>query len=223
MTGWIKIHRSIEESPIVNIDSDYFRVWVHLLLNATHTDRKTYFNGKTIILKPGQLVTGRKKIAQKTGVQESKVKRILKVFKTAQQIDQLVTNRGSLISILQWDKYQIDDQQNDQQMTNKWTTDDQQMTTKQECKELKNYKNDIYKQQLQQQSTYSGGSQGVLSDYLSEDDYDVILAKYDKGLTLIDTVDELVRDPRNIGNPRGYIMGYAKNTDWPLKNTGVEL
>src|SRR5690606_366886 len=39
------------------------------------------------------------------------------------------TNKYSVISILNWHKYQFDDQQNDQQVTNKRPTNDQQVTT----------------------------------------------------------------------------------------------
>lgn len=143
--GWIKIHRKMLDNPVVFKDPDHLAVWMYLLLTATHKDRPTMFGGTKIILKPGQLVTGRKKISEQTGVEESKVKRILNAFKSEQQIDQQAKRYGSIISILEWDKYQEVDQPNDQQMTNECPTSDQQLTTKQECKNDKNVKNkDIY-------------------------------------------------------------------------------
>ena len=36
-SGFIALHRKILDNPIVCRDNDYFRVWLHLLLNATHT------------------------------------------------------------------------------------------------------------------------------------------------------------------------------------------
>lgn len=140
MDGWIKLHRKIWESPTVTRDPDYLAVWIYLLTHATHKEYRTYFNGSKIVVKPGQLITGRKKIAEITRVSESKIKRILETFKSDQQIDQQTNPRGSLISIVNWDKYQLSDQQNDQQMTNKRPTNDQQMTTIQELKELKELK-----------------------------------------------------------------------------------
>ena len=140
MDGWIKLHRKIWDSPTVTRDSDYLAVWIYLITHATHKEYKTYFNGAKIVVKPGQLITGRKKIAEITRVSESKIKRILESFKSDQQIDQQTNPRGSLISIINWDKYQLSDQQNDQQMTNKRPTNDQQMTTIQELKELEELK-----------------------------------------------------------------------------------
>lgn len=140
MDGWIKLHRKIWESPTVTRDSDYLAVWIYLITHATHKEYKTYFNGAKIVVKPGQLITGRKKIAAITGVSESKIFRILKCFESEQQIEQQTNPRGALISILNWDKYQINEQQTEQQMNNKRTTNEQQVNTIQELKELKEKK-----------------------------------------------------------------------------------
>lgn len=141
MNGWIKLHRCLLHNPIVMKDADHLAVWCYILLEATHQEYPKLFNGKKIMLQPGQLITGRKVIAETLGVQESKVKRILIEFESDQQIDRQRGNKSSLISIKNWDKYQGDDQQVDQQMTNKWPTDDQQVTTLQEHKNNKNSKN----------------------------------------------------------------------------------
>lgn len=144
--GWIKIHRKMLDNPVVFKDADHLAVWMYLLLEATHQDYPKMFGGKKIVLKPGQLITGRKVISEKTGVNESKVKRILNVFKSEQQIDQQAERYGSIITILSWDKYQCNDQQNDQQVTNEWPTSDQQVTTLQEHKNRRTQeqKKDIY-------------------------------------------------------------------------------
>lgn len=129
MDGWIKLHRKVLDNPIVCKDAEHLAVWVYLLLNATHKEREVLFDGKKITLKCGQLITGRKKISEETKVNESKVRRILNDFKNDQQIDQQTSTRNTLISILQWDEYQDNDQQSDQQVTNNRPTSDQQVTT----------------------------------------------------------------------------------------------
>ena len=126
MSGWIKIHRKILNNPVVMKDPDHFTVWMYLLLTASHQEYKTLFGGKLITLKPGQLIAGRKKISRATKVDESKVKRILKLFEADQQIDQQTKRYGSVISILAWNEYQNFDQQNDQPVTNDCPTNDQQ-------------------------------------------------------------------------------------------------
>lgn len=143
MEGWIKVHRKILENPIVMKDSEYFIVWMYLLLHASHKDYPVIFDGKKVTLKAGQLITGRKKISENTGVNESKVKRILKTFKSDQQIDQRTCPQNSLITVLNWDKYQISDQPNDQRVTNEWPTSDQRVTTNKNIKNIKNKRNNL--------------------------------------------------------------------------------
>lgn len=130
MNGWIKLHRKIWENPIVTKDSEYLAVWIWLLTHAEHKEKYELWGGQKIKLSTGQLITGRKKIAKETGVNESKVKRILFDFKSDQQIDQQSNTQGSLITILAWNKYQIKDQQSDQRVTNERPTSDQQTTIK---------------------------------------------------------------------------------------------
>lgn len=142
--GWIKLHRKTLENPVACKDADYLAVWIYLLLKATHDEIPANFRGHKIVLKPGQLITGRMKIASDLSVNESKVKRILSAFKNDQQIDQQTSNKNSLITILNWNMYQKNDQQGGQQMTSKRPADDQQVTTnkKERTKECK--KENIY-------------------------------------------------------------------------------
>lgn len=126
MSGWIKLHRKMLDNPVVMKDADHLAVWAYLLLNATHKKYPTTFGGKKIVLEPGQLITGRRKIADDLQIDQQKIRRILKILKNEQQIDQRAEPYGSLITILNWDRYQSGDQQNDQRATNKRPTNDQQ-------------------------------------------------------------------------------------------------
>lgn len=139
--GYIKLYRQILDNPVVCKDSDHFAVWVYLLLNATHDNIDMLFNGKRITLNPGQLITGRKSISGDLNIDENKVRRILKSFETDQQIDRQRSNKNSLVTIVKWSLYQGSDQQNDQQVTNKRPTSDQQVTTNKNVKNDKNVKN----------------------------------------------------------------------------------
>jgi leucyl aminopeptidase len=112
MNGWIKIHRQLKEKAYYK-DSEFIHLWLHLLLCANHNNGE-YLNGYEIIkLKKGQFVTGRKKLSLETGISESKIERILKVFESEQQIEQQTNSRSRVISILSWDKYQQSEQQTD--------------------------------------------------------------------------------------------------------------
>ena len=127
--GYIKLHRKILDNPITCKDSDYFSVWIYLLLNATHKNITAIFRSEKITLLPGQLITGRIAIANKLKISESKVRRILKDLENDQQISRQTSNKNSLVTILNWQQYQKNDQQNITQMTNNRPTSDQQVTT----------------------------------------------------------------------------------------------
>lgn len=141
MEGWIKLHRKTLDNPIITKDSDYLAVWIYLLLNATHQEYDTLFKGKRITLQKGQLITGTISISQKLKINKDKVQRILKSFENDKQITQQTSNKNRLISILNWDKYQEFDKQNDKQVINKCETDDKQLITNKNVKNIKNDKN----------------------------------------------------------------------------------
>lgn len=121
MDGYIKLYRKTLDNPIVCKDSDYLAVWIYLLLNATHKEYPTIFKGQKFLLQPGQLITGRKVIAQTFNISESKVQRILKSLKNEQQIERQTSNKNSLISILNWEDYQSSEHQVKRQANSKWT------------------------------------------------------------------------------------------------------
>ena len=141
--GWVKLHRKMLDNPIIMKDADYLAVWMYLLLNATHSEYPALFKGEKIMLQPGQLITGRKSIAGALKVNESKVTRILKAFKNEQQIEQQTSNKNRLITVVNWDKYQLCDQQTEQQVNNNRTTSEQQPNTNKNDKNIKNGKNEI--------------------------------------------------------------------------------
>ena len=143
MAGWIKLHRKTLDNPVVCKDSDHLAVWVYLLLNATHESYPAMFQGKKITLEPGQLITGRKSISQKLGIDENKVQRILKSLEIEQQIEQQASNKNRIISIVRWSEYQNCEQQNETQMNNKRTTNEQQVNTNKNVKNDKNEKKNI--------------------------------------------------------------------------------
>lgn len=116
--GWIKLHRKLLDNPIIMKDSDHLAVWTYLLLNATHAEYPAIFKGEKIVLQPGQLITGRKTIAEKLAINESKVRRILDNFENDQQIDRQRSNQNSLISLINWKLYQVCDQQSSHPPTN---------------------------------------------------------------------------------------------------------
>ncbi len=135
--GYVKIWRKMLDNPRMQ-NPEFLALWVHLIFLATHKPIDKVFNGKRVTLRPGQFITGRRFLVEKTGISESKVRRWLEILENDQQIVQQKTSLNRLITIVNWDKYNQNDQQNDQRMSNECPTNDQRMTTN---KNDKNYKN----------------------------------------------------------------------------------
>lgn len=130
------------DNPIIMKDADHLAVWMYLLLNATHAEYPALFKGEKIMLKPGQLITGRKSIAAKLSISESKVTRTLNTFESEQQIEQQTSNKNRLITVLNWDLYQSSEQQNELLVNNNRPTSEQQVNTNKNIKKNKNVKNE---------------------------------------------------------------------------------
>lgn len=174
--GWIKLQREILDNPIVCKDAEYFSVWCYLLLNATHKEMDTEFKCERITLKPGQLVTGRKKIAEHFNINESKVQRILKKLEIEQQIEQITSTKNRLITIVNWDKYQKSEQQSEQQMNNNCTTNERQVNTN---------KNEIMEEGKKERKNYMDLSfidNCITKVKITQKEYDELLSKYPEQL-----------------------------------------
>lgn len=138
--GFIKLFRCIEDSFFWN-DSEAVHLWIQLLISANHKDKEMLLSGKKETITSGQFVCSRNTLSLKTGIKESKIQRLLKLFENEQQIEQLTNSKYRIISILNWQKYQSGEQVNEQQMNNKRTADEQQMNTNNNDKNEKNDKN----------------------------------------------------------------------------------
>lgn len=135
-TGWVKIYRQIYKNPRSN-DPDWLAVWVYLLCHVAWEPTDVIFGGKRITLKPGQFITGRKKVASASGVHESKVERILSCLESEHQIEQRTDRQSRLISINNWSQYQQSEQPIEQRVNNDRTTSEQRVDTNKEYKEYK--------------------------------------------------------------------------------------
>ena len=62
--GFVKLHRKMLDNPVVCKDADHLAIWIWLLLNAVWDEYDVTFGGERLTLKPGQLTTGRKRIAE---------------------------------------------------------------------------------------------------------------------------------------------------------------
>ena len=121
--GWIKLHRKITQKAYYQ-KSQYIHLWIHLLLEANHKPKEFMWNGKIILIKEGQLLTGRDALSEKTGIPHATVDRILNMLESEQQITQEKTTKFRIITIINYTDFQ-----GEQQMSNKRATNEQQTST----------------------------------------------------------------------------------------------
>lgn len=101
--GWVKLHRKLLEWEWYE-DAHMVHLLVHLLLTATHEDRK--YKGLTI--KRGQLVTTIKELAETLGTSETSTRRRMKRLKSGGFLTIKVAHNRTTITICNYDSYQMD-------------------------------------------------------------------------------------------------------------------
>ncbi|MCK3686163.1 hypothetical protein [Maribellus sp. YY47] len=79
-----------------------FRVFTHLLLQANFEPQKW----KGIDLLPGQLIIGRKQLADELKLSERQIRTSLNRLKSTNELTIKTTNRFSIVTICKWSQYQ---------------------------------------------------------------------------------------------------------------------
>lgn len=134
--GYIKLFRSFREWYGYS-SSKRVHLWIDLLMRANHAEADYLFDGVPIVIKPGQFVTGRKKLHESTGISESYIEDLLTELEKQQQIQQVKCSTSRLITIVKWSEYQSCDNGED----NRATTERQPSDTNKKNKNNKNDKN----------------------------------------------------------------------------------
>ena len=135
-SGWIKIHRRMWDKAYSN-RPDYMTLWLYLLMHANHKPKEFMWNNKIIQIGKGMLVTGRHELSKRTGVKPIQCYKILNFFEKEGQIEQQKSTKYTIVKILNWNKYQV----MEQQRNNRGTTEEQQRNTNKNVKNVKNEKN----------------------------------------------------------------------------------
>jgi predicted transcriptional regulator len=139
MEGWIKLHRKILESAVF-MKPDYFQVWIYILLEVNHKDKKIIWNNEYKIIEKGSGIFSQKSISKKLNISLSTVNRILKCLENGNQIEVKTTNKYTEIKVVNWQDYQ-ECSENGNQMETKWKPNGKQMETNNNVKNDKNEKN----------------------------------------------------------------------------------
>lgn len=116
MSGYIKLHRAVRGTAIAQ-HPEYFAAWVHLLCMASHKAHQQVVGTKVVDLDAGQLVFGREKFSANTGISVNKIRSALTVMKELGMITSKSHAKFSVITIVNWSKYQTESPANNQHST----------------------------------------------------------------------------------------------------------
>lgn len=115
-------------------DTNTFRVFMHILLRANYEPSE--YLGHTI--GAGSCVFGRKKWAKELGLSERQVRTAISHLQATNEIAIKTTNKFSIITVVKWEFWQIEEGGTTTKSTNKKSnerpTSDQQATTSKESK-----------------------------------------------------------------------------------------
>lgn len=237
-TGYIKLYRKILDNPIIFKDSDHVAIWIYLLLNATHKPTQATFKGKKIILKSGQVIVGSKSISEELNIHYVKVHRILEEFIDEKQIEKQASNKNSLITVLNWEKYQVSEKQNEISLKNKNQHVEQKCEKQNEkqknstnsiitecCEDINTTSEKQNEKQKKEILNFSENKQEYYSNYYSylnkiyareinpaeKDFLNELLRDYDKELVKEAIKESAIANVKNLKYVKGTLKNWKKN------------
>lgn len=135
LNGYIKLYRKLIMWGWYQ-DSVVKDLFLHFLLTASFKD----FVWMGQKMKAGQLITGRKKLAEDLGFTEQQIRTAIEKLKSTGEITTKTTNKYTVITVVNWVNFQSDEETLTNTSTNEQPTNNQQTTNKQPHR--KNVKND---------------------------------------------------------------------------------
>ena len=137
MSGFVKIFRNLKDWEWYD-DHNATRLLVHLLLSVNYEDKKW----KGINIPKGSMVLSWDTLSREIGLTPMQCRTAMSKLESSGEVTRNVTNKYQLVSLVKWEKFQIiegcvTDKPSDKQQTN-----NRQITTTKEYKEIKNINNE---------------------------------------------------------------------------------
>jgi len=132
-SGWVKLYRSMTKWGWYD-DPNTKVVFLHLLLTANWEDSE--YHGH--VIHAGQVVFGTISLAKRLNLSRQQVRTALGHLQDTHEITIKSTNRFSIATLENWAKYQGDDEEATNEITNNQPTSNQQVTTSKEIKKERN-------------------------------------------------------------------------------------
>lgn len=135
--GFIKLARCLIDKPIFH-NEKILKIWIWCLLKASHTEHEQMVGNQKVLLLPGQFLTGRYAGAREVDLNPSTFWKYMVWLKKNQSLDIKSNSKYSLVTIVNWDLYQIELYKSDSKSDSKMTAKEQQNNTNKNGKNVKN-------------------------------------------------------------------------------------
>ncbi|EJL7989673.1 DnaD domain protein [Staphylococcus pseudintermedius] len=108
MTGWISLHRSIEEHWTFKEKRKFskFEAWIDILLMVNHKDKKIVLGNELIVVKRGQKITSIRQLCERWHWSNNKVKNFLKMLEEDGMLNVKSDAKKTLLTVVKYDVYQ---------------------------------------------------------------------------------------------------------------------
>ena len=103
--GFIKLWRKSKDSPMIK-DHKLWVMWTYILMNASHQSNRVYVNGTIKYIEPGQYAFTVKELAEKINMTRHEINGNLKKLVNMDMIQIISGNKMTIISVINWGKYQ---------------------------------------------------------------------------------------------------------------------
>jgi hypothetical protein len=115
MSGWIKLHRSIQDHFIYDFsEPDKALAWIDILLSASYAESKVKIKSRLFSVQKGQWLVSQVTLQKRWKMSQNKVKRLLKLLENDGMISVLTNELTSIITICNFSDYQNDERANEQ-------------------------------------------------------------------------------------------------------------
>lgn len=105
MSGWIKLHRQLQESSFFG-QPIAVAVWVHCLLRANHEDKQWFVGRERVCLQPGEFVMGYREFSEEVGCGVATLKAWLDLFEREGMVERSRNAKGTTVKLKKWNQYQ---------------------------------------------------------------------------------------------------------------------
>lgn len=128
--GWISLSRRIQDCFIWE-DKPFAKgqAWIDMLLLANHESKEFLSKNEVVLVERGSFLTSDQRLAERWGWGRKKVRLFLELLEQQSMIVTKRNNKGTCVSIVNYDVYQTSENKKEQQKNNKGTAEEHQRNT----------------------------------------------------------------------------------------------